>query len=174
MRFPHGRTTIIIETGKVKGENGTPSQRFLFNVTTRLCHWHGAWRGLSGLGECWWERQCQRNWPSCTAERNSLATVWAFVFVGMYVCVCVFQLVRRYVHVCLCVCLHVYVEGNVCKRVLYAYSAVAYITHACIPHLSTRHAHWDKTGPVIVSVFLPAFSAISSPSEALLTLRWMW
>lgn len=97
--------------------------------------------------------------------------LYELLFLWACTCVCVFQLVRRYVHVCLCVCLHVCVEGNVCKRVLYAYSAVAYITHACIPHLSTRHAHWDKTGPVIVSVFLPAFSAISSPSEALLTLR---
>lgn len=124
--------------GKSKREKGTPSQRVFFNVTTRLCHWHCAWRGLCGLGECWWERQCSRSWPSCAVESNSSATVWAFAFVGMYVCVCVYQLVRQYVQACLCVCLHVlYMQRKVCVNV-YVCSAVAYIQYACIPHLSTQ------------------------------------
>lgn len=115
MRFPHGWTTIIIETGKSKREKGTPPQRFLFNVTTCLCHWHRAWRGLCGLRECWWERQCQRRWPSCTAQSNSSATVWDFVCV----CVCVVSLCNSIykfarVFACMCKCVNVHVSSAVC------------------------------------------------------------
>lgn len=131
--------------GKSKREKGTPSQRFLFNVTTRLCHWHCAWRGLCGLGECWWGRQCQRSWPSCAVESNSSATVWAFVFVGMYVCA--FQLVQRYVQVCL-VCLFactVYVEESVCQCVCTLCSSL--YTVCMYPPLKDTNTHcllfWD-------------------------------
>lgn len=148
--------------GKSKREKGTPSQRFLFYVTTRLCHWHCAW-GLCGLGKCWWERQCQRSWPSCAAVSYSSATVWAFVFVGM-VCVRVRACVCVCVGLCkfACVCLHVYVEERFflfffLKKCVH--SAVACIQYACISLLSTQThtawflGTWDKTGPVFVALF---------------------
>lgn len=91
--------------GKSKREKGTPSQRFLFNVTTRLCHWHRAWRGLCGLGECWWAGRCQSSWPCCAAESNSSATVWAFVFVGMFRVLQLVATVGASLPVCLFACI---------------------------------------------------------------------
>lgn len=102
--------------GKSKREKETPSQRFLFNVTTRLCHWRCAWRGLCGLGECWWKRHCQRSWPSCAAQSNSSATVWNFVFVGTYMCVCVLACAMVCAGLPMFVCM--YMQRKICVCIL--------------------------------------------------------
>lgn len=151
MRFPDGGTAIIIETGKVKREKGTPSQRFLFNVTTRLCHWHCAWRGLCGLGECWWEKQCQRSWPSCAAESNSSATVWAFI---LRACTCEFSLCDSMCTLCLCVCVYTKRNGKMCDCACLL-SSRPYTVCTYPPLSYTLPALWDL-GQLLLPCFYPS------------------
>lgn len=128
--------------GKSKREKGTPSQRFLFNVTTRLSHWHRAWRGLCGLGECL-VRETVPELPALLyCWKQQLGYCMSFCFCG-HVCVCVFVCVSACATVCatLPACLFAYIcrGGNVCKGVRTLCSTL--YTVCMYPSLKCTDAH---------------------------------
>ena len=145
MRFPHGRTTIIIETGKVKGKKERHPRGFFLMLPHAYVTGTVPDEGCvvwGNAGER--ESERQRRWPSCAAESNSSATVWAFVFVGMYVCVRL-GLCNSMCEFAPRVCLYAYVEENVRKCVFTLCSSL--YTVCMYPPLEYTNTHclliWD-------------------------------
>lgn len=137
MRFPHGMTTIIIETGKVKGgkRNAIPE---VFFLTLPHAYVTGTVPD-EGRVVCWGNVGERGSAREAGPPVLLKATVWLLcelLFLWACVCVCVCECLSLCSSTCkLPVCLCIWKEK--CVNV-YLYFAVAYIQHACVLHLSTQ------------------------------------
>lgn len=134
MRFPHGRTTIIIETGKVKGKKERHPRGFFLMLPHAYVTGTVPDEGCVVWGNVG-ERDSARKAGLPVLLKATARLLYELLFLWacyVFVCVCVFQLTQRYVQVCLCVCLHVYVDQNVFKCVCVLCSSL-YTVCTCPP-----------------------------------------
>ncbi len=113
MRFPHGRTTIIIETGKVKGKKERHPRGFFLMLPHAYVTGTVPDEGCVVWGNVG-ERDCAREAGLHVLLKATAQLLYELLILRVVTCMC-FSLCKY--SMCKFACAHVYVEENVFKCV---------------------------------------------------------